>query len=71
MFHVPVSKAQNKCATLINRSRSCFPACLDGFFGQACDRPCRYPTYGRNCQSICSCRMESCDVALGCWQGKF
>lgn len=37
-------------------------ACLDGFFGEECDTPCVYPSYGRNCGFICNC--------MGCLQGK-
>lgn len=65
------SKGQNKCVKSIYKSRTCFLACEDGFVGQECITPCRYPTYGRNCQFICSCRMESCNVAIGCLQGNF
>lgn len=57
--------------TLIYKSRSCFSACIDGFLGQECNIPCKYPTYGRKCQFICSCSIKFCDVALGCWQGNF
>lgn len=71
LFHVTRSKWQNKCVTLIYKSRSSFSACLDGFFGQECNTSCTYPTYGKNCQFICSCRMESCNVAMGCLQGNF
>lgn len=48
-----------------------FSACLEGFIGKECTKSCLYPTYGRNCQFICNCTKEYCNVSTGCLQGKF
>lgn len=47
-----------------------FSACQDGFVGKGCKTPCTYPTYGRNCDLICDCKKEYCNVSMGCLQGK-
>nr|XP_022294804.1 multiple epidermal growth factor-like domains protein 10 [Crassostrea virginica] len=43
----------------------CIP-CEIGFHGANCVVPCYYPSYGKNCQSRCSCVEEFCDYVDGC-----
>lgn len=40
--------------------------CADGLFGPVCMEKCPYPTYGKNCQKICKCNIETCDHKEGC-----
>ena len=42
------------------------PGCVQGFFGQNCELPCRYPNYGQDCQLECVCTMELCNHISGC-----
>ena len=41
-------------------------ACEIGFHGPDCVLPCGYPSFGKNCQSMCSCAKEFCDFVDGC-----
>ncbi|XP_052682260.1 scavenger receptor class F member 2-like [Crassostrea angulata] len=43
----------------------CIP-CDNGFIGINCDIKCRYPWYGKNCQSVCDCDVPNCDYVNGC-----
>ncbi|XP_062603279.1 uncharacterized protein LOC134265051 [Saccostrea cucullata] len=42
--------------------------CKDGFqdLDENCRRPCRYPSYGKDCQSHCNCAELNCDFKRGC-----
>ncbi|XP_056020590.1 uncharacterized protein LOC125664814 [Ostrea edulis] len=40
--------------------------CLPGYFGINCSQQCRFPSYGGECQNICSCEPASCHHAIGC-----
>lgn len=42
------------------------PQCEDGYFGQKCISPCRYPSFGRKCQSECICDRSNCNHIKGC-----
>ncbi|XP_078321840.1 uncharacterized protein LOC111110827 isoform X2 [Crassostrea virginica] len=41
-------------------------ACTIGYIGINCKLPCRYPSYGRLCQSACDCVVTYCDHIYGC-----
>lgn len=43
-----------------------FLACMQGFTGDNCSSRCPYPTYGRDCQELCNCSKDMCDVSTGC-----
>lgn len=40
--------------------------CQDGLFGPHCLEKCPYPSYGKECQSICNCDNKTCDPIQGC-----
>lgn len=40
--------------------------CRDGYMGVNCSIKCRYPSYGKRCQSFCNCLEEDCEAATGC-----
>uniref|UniRef100_A0A8W8JI24 Uncharacterized protein n=1 Tax=Magallana gigas TaxID=29159 RepID=A0A8W8JI24_MAGGI len=40
--------------------------CMQGFTGENCSSACPYPTYGRDCQELCNCSKDICDVITGC-----
>lgn len=43
-----------------------FLECMPGFSGENCSSTCPYPTYGRDCQELCNCSKDICDVFTGC-----
>lgn len=43
-----------------------FLACKLGYTGANCDTKCFYPSYGKDCQSICICTEFFCDHENGC-----
>lgn len=44
--------------------------CNVGFLANNnCSIPCRYPSYGNNCQSKCNCLQIDCHPATGCKDG--
>ncbi|XP_052710337.1 cell death abnormality protein 1-like [Crassostrea angulata] len=42
--------------------------CHSGFLGINC-MPCRYPSYGRDCQKKCNCNETVCNPSTGCEDG--
>ncbi|XP_062608266.1 uncharacterized protein LOC134270105 [Saccostrea cucullata] len=40
--------------------------CNPGYYGLNCTSVCQYPTYGKTCKFLCSCKKELCDIAIGC-----
>lgn len=40
--------------------------CVPGYIGINCSSKCPFPTYGINCQGICNCSDETCDISTGC-----
>lgn len=43
-------------------------ACKPGYIGINCTRVCPYPLYGVDCQMLCNCSKNLCDVSTGCQQ---
>ncbi|XP_062612282.1 uncharacterized protein LOC134274060 [Saccostrea cucullata] len=42
-------------------------SCVIGYSGTNCSTPCRHPSYGKDCQSHCSCsETEFCSPSYGC-----
>lgn len=39
---------------------------MQGFTGKNCSSPCPYPTYGNECQNLCNCSKDMCNVFTGC-----
>lgn len=40
--------------------------CLPGYYGDQCNKTCRHPNYGHNCQLNCMCEEDQCDPITGC-----
>ncbi|XP_056014156.1 protein draper-like isoform X2 [Ostrea edulis] len=40
--------------------------CEAGYYGRNCSLPCRYPNYGKKCQSECNCTKTLCSYITGC-----
>eukprot|EP00105_Crassostrea_gigas_P010098 XP_011425259.1 PREDICTED: multiple epidermal growth factor-like domains protein 10 [Crassostrea gigas] len=40
--------------------------CAVGFYNTNCSSPCPYPTYGRDCQNMCNCTKNMCNIVQGC-----
>ena len=47
-------------------SETCFEGCETGFHGSLCELACRYPSYGKLCQSVCDCEEMDCHHVHGC-----
>ena len=41
--------------------------CRSGYFGHRCMNKCKYPNYGKGCQSNCGCLEENCNFINGCY----
>ncbi|XP_052710556.1 uncharacterized protein LOC128184945 [Crassostrea angulata] len=39
--------------------------CLPGYYGSCCNYTCRYPNYGKECQSECMCDEENYNHIIG------
>lgn len=39
---------------------------MQGFTGENCSSSCPYPTYGNECQNLCNCSKDMCNVSTGC-----
>lgn len=41
---------------------------MPGYSGINCSTACPYPAYGHNCQRVCDCDEDICDLSTGCIQ---
>ena len=41
--------------------------CSPGYLGPNCSEICPYPNYGRECQEMCECEENRCDITTGCY----
>lgn len=48
-----------------NKTKTC-EACMDGYHGENCSISCPYPFFGKECQMICNCSEDLCDISKGC-----
>ncbi|XP_056013741.1 multiple epidermal growth factor-like domains protein 10 [Ostrea edulis] len=60
--------SKDNCKVWDTRMVKCVE-CDEGFQGECCQRPCRYPNYGDRCQSWCNCEITSCSSVTGCDDG--
>ncbi|XP_056013536.1 uncharacterized protein LOC130052470 [Ostrea edulis] len=54
------------CCILWNEDLNICSDCKGGYFGENCDSPCRYPSYGVDCQLGCFCNESYCNHKHGC-----
>ncbi|XP_078336229.1 uncharacterized protein LOC144626350 isoform X2 [Crassostrea virginica] len=52
--------------TMVNAGSTLKAECPKGYFGITCDMPCRYPSFGDYCQSMCYCDVDNCNHIMGC-----
>lgn len=68
----PTITPNSKSATEIDRSllhedvATKKISCPDGFTGNNCEMPCRFPSYGYGCQPKCGCDQINCNHINGC-----
>ncbi|XP_062603282.1 protein draper-like isoform X2 [Saccostrea cucullata] len=43
--------------------------CEEGYLGLNCTMECRYPSYGKDCQTACNCPQSYCSFIHGCEAG--
>eukprot|EP00105_Crassostrea_gigas_P017413 XP_011435179.1 PREDICTED: scavenger receptor class F member 2 [Crassostrea gigas] len=73
-----VSIACKATVTSLECERGCCPgtvwndktqtceACMDGYHAENCSTPCPHPFFGKECQMICNCSEDLCDISKGC-----
>ncbi|XP_056013518.1 uncharacterized protein LOC125648793 [Ostrea edulis] len=54
------------CCILWNEDLNICSDCKSGYIGENCDLPCRYPSYGVDCQLECNCNESYCNHKHGC-----
>lgn len=60
-FTIPVSSQ-----VIVTSSFPTPKSCPIGYMGKDCKQQCRYPNYGKQCQSFCNCTADFCDHIGGC-----
>nr|XP_022337534.1 multiple epidermal growth factor-like domains protein 11 [Crassostrea virginica] len=60
------SNKQVPSTAMVNAGSTPKTVCLKGYFGKTCDLPCRYPSFGDHCQSLCHCKVDNCNHIIGC-----
>lgn len=53
---------------MLNQTSGQCQKCPIGYYLKNCSKECSPPSYGENCQSICTCPNEDCHFATGCLQ---
>nr|XP_022292631.1 multiple epidermal growth factor-like domains protein 10 isoform X3 [Crassostrea virginica] len=68
IFHL-IHFSINSALVVSNTKLSEQNECAIGMSGRLCTAPCRYPSYGKRCQSMCYCSKISCNAKTGCKDG--
>lgn len=58
-----ILKSQTLSNVILNIT---FAECPLGFHSSNCSETCIFPSFGRDCQSICNCSVIVCDHRFGC-----
>ncbi|XP_078323766.1 uncharacterized protein LOC111104988 [Crassostrea virginica] len=74
-FYVYISLTSNgysmcqsdACCELWDEMNKQCKVCSPGYLGPNCSEICPYPNYGRECQEMCKCEENRCDVITGCY----
>lgn len=53
-------------AGIVKKNEFILTECSPGYTGHRCALKCPYPGYGKECQKVCNCSMEYCDLVSGC-----
>nr|XP_022294292.1 scavenger receptor class F member 1-like [Crassostrea virginica] len=62
----PKSSTTKTEVDLIDKTSSPAKDCSLGYTGNRCEIPCRYPGFGKGCQSDCNCTEKLCNHITGC-----
>ncbi|XP_078336927.1 uncharacterized protein LOC111133416 [Crassostrea virginica] len=65
VLHVTSNK-QIPSTAMVNAGSTPKAVCPKGYFGETCDKHCRFPSFGDDCQSMCSCNVDNCNHIMGC-----
>ncbi|XP_052711376.1 scavenger receptor class F member 1-like [Crassostrea angulata] len=61
LFTIPVSSR-----VIVTSPFRTSKSCPIGYMGNDCKQQCRFPNYGKECQSFCKCTSDFCDHIDGC-----
>ncbi|XP_056013563.1 multiple epidermal growth factor-like domains protein 6 [Ostrea edulis] len=62
----PVSSSRGELTSSTMPNALNITICPNGYFGEKCEVPCRFPNHGNGCQLKCSCAEELCSHIHGC-----
>ncbi|XP_078325991.1 uncharacterized protein LOC144622861 isoform X1 [Crassostrea virginica] len=62
----PESSVTKTEVDLVDETSSSAKVCPLGYTGNRCEIPCRYPSFGKDCQSDCNCTEKLCNHIRGC-----
>ncbi|XP_078336231.1 uncharacterized protein LOC144626351 [Crassostrea virginica] len=61
------SNKQIPSTAMVNARSTPKTVCPKGYIGKTCDIPCRFPSFGDDCQSMCHCNVDNCNHIIGCF----
>nr|XP_022294291.1 uncharacterized protein LOC111104561 [Crassostrea virginica] len=62
----PESSVTKTAVDLVDETSSSAKDCSLGYTGNRCELQCRYPGFGKDCQSVCNCPEKLCNHITGC-----
>lgn len=51
---------------VVDNFKTTTTGCPTGYTGHDCKKPCRYPSFGIDCQLRCCCAQNRCNHMFGC-----